>query len=92
MNTADELRAAAAILRQMRFPAAMTATSSTAALIGARLPLAELLESAAELHEANPPHRGVPRPGCQWCADEDWPCADTRAALAVARALTPPRT
>lgn len=26
--------------------------------------------------------------GCGWCADEDWPCADRRARLAVARELT----
>ncbi len=49
--------------------------------------LAQLLDDCAELHEANPPHRGQPRPGCQWCADEDFPCADMRNALAVARAI-----
>lgn len=43
----QELRAAATHLRQMRFPAAMTATSSTAALIGARLPLADWLDETA---------------------------------------------
>lgn len=49
--------------------------------------IAQLLDHCAELHEANPPHRGQPRPGCQWCADEDFPCADMRKALAVARAI-----
>jgi len=47
MKPADELRTAADKLRQMRFPTAMTATSNTAALIGARLPLADWLDSAA---------------------------------------------
>lgn len=48
---ADELKTAAATLRQMRFPAAMTATSNTAALIGARLPLADWLEFHAAMDE-----------------------------------------
>ncbi|MER7813836.1 hypothetical protein [Streptomyces sp. NPDC096153] len=50
-SPADELRAAAASLRQMRFPAAMTATSSTAVLIGARLPLADWLDETARYAE-----------------------------------------
>jgi hypothetical protein len=86
---ADELRTAANRLRQMRFPAAMTATHSTAALIRAREPLAKLLEDCADLHEAKlPGHRGQVPPGCQWCADEDFPCLDMRNALATARAIT----
>lgn len=44
--------------------------------------VADWLESASDLHE--PPNRP---PGCQWCADEDWPCADMRHAEAVARAV-----
>ena len=50
--------------------------------------LAAWLESVAELHE---PSRtgccGRVLAGCQWCADEDWPCADMRHALAVAGAV-----
>ncbi|MFK4801708.1 hypothetical protein ACI3K5_23875 [Streptomyces sp. MPA0124] len=53
MNPADELRTAAAALRQARFPAAMTATASTAALIGARLPLADWLDATAATLDAN---------------------------------------
>ncbi|WP_370667066.1 hypothetical protein [Streptomyces sp. IBSBF 2507] len=47
MTPADELRTAATKLRQARFPAAMTATASTAALISARLPLADWLDETA---------------------------------------------
>lgn len=43
--------------------------------------LADWLDSAAELHEEGPHH------DCQWCGDEDWPCADIRHALAVARLI-----
>lgn len=50
-SPADQLRAAAAKLRQARFPAAMTATASTAALIGARLPLADWLDETARNSE-----------------------------------------
>lgn len=52
-------------------------------------PLASLLAGVADLHEPNVPSHGsdVPAPGCQWCADEDWPCADTRKAMDVARLL-----
>lgn len=49
---------------------------------GVALAVAAWLESVADLHE--PPNRP---PGCQWCTDEDWPCADTRHALTVARLL-----
>jgi hypothetical protein len=51
--------------------------------------LADWLESTAELHEPNvcTKHEGCGPFGCQWCADEDWPCADIRNALAVARAV-----
>lgn len=51
MNPADELRTAADKLRQARFPAAMTATASTAALISARLPLADWLDETARSAE-----------------------------------------
>jgi hypothetical protein len=46
--------------------------------------LAKILRETAALHEhdARPGHGG-----CQWCADEDWPCADIRNALAVARQI-----
>lgn len=53
MNPADELRTAATALRQARFPAAMTATHSTAALIRARLPLADWLDDAARYYDAS---------------------------------------
>lgn len=46
--------------------------------------LADWLDTVADLHE-QPTHRGQTRPGCQWCNDEDWLCADTRHALTVAR-------
>jgi hypothetical protein len=71
---ADELRAAAAKLRQMRFPAAVTATSNTAALIGARLPLADWLDNTATTLNAN--------------THPDWQDCVAADALAVARALT----
>lgn len=45
--------------------------------------LADWLGTTADLHEARAD--GL---GCQWCADEDWPCADARQAVAVARAIT----
>ncbi|MEU4133623.1 hypothetical protein [Streptomyces wuyuanensis] len=73
---AQELRAAADKLRQMRFPAAMTATSSTAALIGARLPLADWLDAQA----AEP----VAATHSSMCPD---PACTINAALAVARAI-----
>ncbi len=52
-------------------------------------PLAAWLEETADLHEQNtlPGHANIIPPGCQWCADEDWPCADTRRALAVAHII-----
>lgn len=55
------------------------------------LALALLLDGVAELHEPTVcrKHEGCASLGCQWCADEDTPCADVRNALAVARALTP---
>lgn len=55
------------------------------------LALAKLLDDVAELHEPQTcdKHEGCDPLGCQWCGDEDTPCADVRNALAVARALTP---
>lgn len=51
--------------------------------------MADWLESVLDLHE---PILGFPGretnyelAGCQWCNDEDWPCADTRFAVAAAR-------
>lgn len=88
-NPADELRAAAETLRTARFTGAMTATQIVAALVRARAPIIKLLENCAELHEEHEPGRllGIVPPGCQWCADEDFPCSDMRNALAVARAI-----
>lgn len=56
---------------------------------GAGAALAKLLEDCAELHEPNvcTKHEGCDPFGCQWCNDEDAPCADLRNALAVARAI-----
>ena len=52
------------------------------------LAVAGWLESTADLHEeTHPDVRRVMGHGCQWCADEDWPCADMRHAEAVARAV-----
>ena len=54
---------------------------------GVGLALAKLLDDCAELHEPHTcdKHEGCAPLGCQWCADEDSPCADVRNALAVAR-------
>lgn len=84
MTPADEITAAAEKLRTMRFAGAMTATPVVAALIAAREPLAKFLRELAALHEhdARPGHGG-----CQWCADEDWPCNDVRNALSMARQI-----
>lgn len=73
MTTADELRAAAAALRQARFTGAMTATPAVAKLISARLPLADWLDSMATSLTANT------HPGWQETVASD--------ALAVARAI-----
>lgn len=89
---ADELRTAAEKLRTATFRGAMTATAAGAALVSARAPLAKLLEDTAELHEPKlHGHAGRIPPGCQWCADEDFPCLDMRNALAVARAINNPQ-
>lgn len=48
--------------------------------------VADWLDQVAALHERNEPgHANVIQPGCQWCADEDFPCSDMRHALNVAR-------
>ncbi|TXJ78592.1 hypothetical protein E2C11_16425 [Streptomyces lavendulae] len=54
------------------------------------LAIAKILREAAALHEPQlcEKHEGCAPLGCQWCNDEDWPCADIRNALTVARALT----
>lgn len=55
---------------------------------GVALAVADWLESVADLHEETPADiRRLMGGGCQWCGDEDWPCADMRAALKTARAL-----
>ncbi|MER6601140.1 hypothetical protein [Streptomyces parvus] len=68
---ADQLRAAAELLRAARFSGAITATPTVAALIGARMPLARWLESwsGVDLSEHGP----MPE--------------DAQHALAVARQL-----
>jgi hypothetical protein len=55
---------------------------------GVGLAVADWLAEVADLHEPKlRGHGALVPPGCQWCEDEDWPCADTRRALAVARAI-----
>jgi hypothetical protein len=71
---ADELREAARNLRRPGIRGAYTATSSAAAILRARKPLAEWLEYEATLHECDE------RLGC---AD----CIATPHALAIARAI-----
>ncbi|MFE6355904.1 hypothetical protein ACFVOO_23985 [Streptomyces rochei] len=53
------------------------------------VPLAKLLRETAALHTPNEcgKHVGCGPLGCEWCGDEDWPCADIRNALAVARVV-----
>jgi hypothetical protein len=94
VTPAEEITAAADKLRAATFHGAITATPTVAALVAARTPLAKLLRETATLHE--PGRCGKPTDnggtcgaahGCDWCGDEDWPCADIRNALAVARAL-----
>lgn len=49
-------------------------------------PVAKWLDDVADLHEPHEPgHANLVQSGCQWCADEDWPCSDMRHALNVAR-------
>lgn len=77
------------------YDVATAETPECAAFIAAMDPalglaLAKSLEDTADLHEPKlRGHRGEIPPGCQWCGDEDFPCADVRNALAVARALNP---
>jgi hypothetical protein len=86
---ADELKTAVTLLRSGFFIGVRYSTSPVAALLRARSPLANWLESTADLHEPHlcDKHEGCEAIGCQWCGDEDWPCADMRNALAVARAI-----
>lgn len=117
ITPADELRAAAAALRDLATrttitlernetqwtdltisdkapratPSPMVWSQYAAAMgPGAGNALADWLESAPVLHEpkACEKHDGCSPLGCDWCGDEDWPCADIRSALAVARAVT----
>ncbi len=87
LTPAEELRAAAATARS--WAAADSSdpwTPSALAAFGSDL--ARWLEETDELHEQSlPGHANIVPPGCQWCADEDWPCADMRNALATARAI-----
>lgn len=71
---ADELREAARNLRRPGIRGAYTATSSAAAILRARKPLATWLEREATLHECDE------RFGCA-------ECIGTPDALAVARAI-----
>ena len=89
MTPAEEITEAVKTLRSSTFIGVRYSTSTVAALLRARAPLAKLLESVTELHEPNVcgKHEGCGHSDCQWCADEDFPCADMRNALAVARAV-----
>jgi hypothetical protein len=82
VTPAEEIKAA---IERLRFIAPFSDTRGPLAVWE---PLAKLLEDSAELHEPKlRGHAGLIPPGCQWCADEDWPCLDMRNALAVARAI-----
>lgn len=55
--------------------------------------VAAWLESTVELHEPKTDLAQGPEPredlsACQWCADEDTPCADLRHARAIAELIT----
>lgn len=67
---------AASELRKMRFPAALAATSSTSALIAARMPLARWLEVQADSPET--------QIHLEECGD---PSCTTAAALVTARKI-----
>ena len=91
MTPAEEIATAVAALRSSAFIGVRYSTSTIAALLRARSPLAAWLETTAYLHEAHVPGSdGQTPPGCQWCADEDFPCADMRHALAAAREINGP--
>jgi hypothetical protein len=50
--------------------------------------LAKALRQTEALHTPTTcQHEGCMPHGCEWCGDEDWPCADLRNALAVARQI-----
>jgi hypothetical protein len=83
-SPADELRTAAQTLRTARFAGAMTSTPAVAALLRAREPLAALLgehASFASLFDQ------LWRARCGDTPAESEYAAETRKALAVARAL-----
>lgn len=88
-SPSDTLRAAATRLRSPAFLGAATTTATVAALLRAREALADWLDETAALHEPQvcEKHEGCAPLGCDWCADEDWPCSDARHALIVARAI-----
>lgn len=78
MTPADELRTAAQTLRTARFPGAMTATHAAAAIISARLPLADWLAKLADFCD------GVERTHGKQPPADNLSVVD---ALAVARAV-----
>lgn len=88
-TSTDELKAAVTLLRSGSFIGVRYSTSPVAGLLRTRGPLADWLESTADLHEPQTceKHKDCDPLGCQWCGDADWPCADTHRALAVARAI-----
>jgi hypothetical protein len=79
MTPADELAEAARKLSSGRL----------IARIDLDIPLAKLLRETAALHTPTTceKHEGCAPLGCDWCGDEDWPCADIRNALAVAQLI-----
>lgn len=79
-SPADELKTAAATLRNAAFRGAMTATPVVAALVRAREPIARLLECEAEIAAAA--HLWTEREPCAWCGEPA-----NAHALAVARAV-----
>lgn len=88
MTPADELHTAVRTLRPSS-PAVATHTAAVRLHPAVAEALAKLLREIAALHEPTVcrKHEGCGPHGCDWCGDEDWPCNDTRNALAVARAI-----
>lgn len=90
-STVSLLRLAADGARAAGTPHVTAAVGAYIAAMGPNVGLAlvKLLEDCADLHEPHEPGNllGFIPPGCQWCADEDFPCSDMRNALAVARAI-----
>ncbi|PZT70159.1 hypothetical protein DN402_31565 [Streptomyces sp. SW4] len=84
MSPADEIEAAARKL----------SSGMLIARVDLDISLAKQIRETAALHEprrcgeyvGNGTRCCLPH-GCDWCGDEDWPCADVRNALAVARQI-----